>query len=351
MKNISGASTGKSDVITGGLGSFSKRKFEALVTVRARALGAIRTQLERDGYLEVSVSSLVNIAGSCENPHASFTLPYYGREAHLSQSAQLQLEALVIRLRRGFYTVNNSFREEHFDDPEAHGRRLSEFTLIEPEKPYIGLGPEEALAEIMKQEERTLKYALKEVLEKNEADLDALGADVVSLRRVLTTPFNVIRYDAAVELLNAQKQRQYAFGDDFGVGEERKILQHFASIPTFVTHYPAAIKFFNMKRTPDGRSVYSADLLMPKLGETTGGAVREEDGEKIRDALLHSRVAQYVQERGGDVLEPFREYFALFKQEPPVMRGGFGIGFERFVGFLLGSNDILETIAHRAMQP
>lgn len=33
------------------------------------------------------------------------------------------------------------------------------------------------------------------------------------------------------------------------------------------------------------------------------------------------------------------------------LRGGFGIGFERFIGFLLNSNDILETIAYRTLQP
>jgi aspartyl/asparaginyl-tRNA synthetase len=87
------------------------------------------------------------------------------------------------------------------------------------------------------------------------------------------------------------------------------------------------------------------------LGETTGGAVREEDGEKIKDYLLNSRVAKYIQEQGGDPLEPFQEYFNLFEQEQPTVRGGFGIGFERFVGFLLNSNDILDTIAYRAMQP
>ena len=46
-------------------------------------------------------------------------------------------------------------------------------------------------------------------------------------------------------------------------------------------------------------------------------------------------------------LEPFAEYFALFEQEHPTLRGGFGIGFERLIGFLLGSNDILNTVTHR----
>jgi aspartyl/asparaginyl-tRNA synthetase len=110
------------NIIATGLGKFSKEKFNALLNVRSSALIGLRSELTKESYTEVSTSSLVNIAGSCENPYASFTLNYYGHEAHLSQSAQLQLEALVIRLKRGVFTVNNSFREENYDDPEAKGR-------------------------------------------------------------------------------------------------------------------------------------------------------------------------------------------------------------------------------------
>lgn len=338
------------NVISTGLGDFSKEKFNALLNVRGTALTALRSALVKDGHTEVSTSSLVNIAGSCENPYASFSLNYYGREAHLSQSAQLQLEALVIRLKRGVFTVNNSFREENYDDPEAKGRRLSEFTLIEPEKPYEGLTAEEALNQIIALEEKVIKSAIKETLNGCEKDIMLLGGNVDYLKSVLKKNFARLTYNEALELLN-KEGGSYKFGDDLNVKEERKILAHFDNIPTFVSHYPAKIKFFNMKRTPDGERVYSVDLLMPRLGETTGGAVREEDGKKIKQHLLDSKIAKYIREQGGDPLEPFREYFNLFEQENPTLRGGFGVGFERFVGFLLNSNDILETITYRAMQP
>lgn len=338
------------NIITTGLGKFSKDKFNALLNVRAVALTALREALVQDGYTEVSTSSLVNIAGSCENPYASFKLNYYGREAHLSQSAQLQLEALVIRLKRGVFTVNNSFREENYDDPAAKGRRLSEFTLIEPEKPLSGLSAEAALDEIIATEERIIKFAVKNVLVGQRKDIELLGGNVRYLKSILNQPFCRLTYDEALVLLNQQGGR-YQFGDDLNISEERQILTHFENRPTFVTHYPAKIKFFNMKRTSDGLRVFSVDLLMPRLGETIGGAVREEDGKKIQQYLLESKIARYIQEQSGDPLEPFREYLNLFKQEKPILRGGFGIGFERFVGFLLNSNDILETIAYRALQP
>jgi asparaginyl-tRNA synthetase len=343
----------KNDVIATGLGRFSKEKFNALVNVRGAALYHMRNLLiEEEGYTEVSTASLVNIAGSCENPHASFTLNYYGREAHLSQSAQLQLEALVIRLNRAVFTVNSSFREENYDDPDMKGRRLSEFTLIEPERPYAGMSPDAILDAIIYTEEKVIKSVMMRVADDCGSDIALLGGNADKLQSLADKPFQRITYEEARRMLNRLGGGEYRFGDDFGITEERKILTYFGDTPTFVTHYPASLKFFNMKRTPEDKRCccYSVDLLTPRLGETSGGAVREEDGEKIKRYLLASKIADYAKEHGLDPLEPFREYFNLFEQENPMPRGGFGIGFERLIGFLIQSNDILDTLTYEPLK-
>lgn len=337
------------EVIKTKLGNFSKAKFAALTNIRANALFSFREILIRQGYTEVTTASLVNIAGSCENPYASFTLNYYGREAHLSQSAQLQLEALVIRLKRGFFTVNNSFREENYDDPQSKDRRLSEFTLIEPEKPYSNQKPDKALTKIIKEEENIIKEVVRDLLLKNRNDISLLGGDTDYLQKLLKTKFNIITYKQALTILNMKFKDKYQFGDDLGIKEEQYLLNYFKNTPVFITYLPTKIKFFNMKRTEDKKETYSVDLLLPRLGETIGGAIREEDGEKIKDYLLNSNIAKYIEKEGGDPLEPFQEYFNLFKQEKPMLRGGFGIGFERFIGFLINSNDILNTITHSSI--
>ena len=285
----------KKDQFKTGLGVFSKDKFKALTLVRANTLLAFREALRKRGFTEVTTASLVNIAGSCENPHASFTLNYYGKDAHLSQSAQLQLEALVMRLKQKFFTVNNSFREENYDDPDSKGRRLSEFTLIEPEKPFINQTPEKALSNIMKIEEEVVKEVVETLLLKNRQEIKLLGGDIGFLEKVLTAKFNVITYDEAIALINkANKNDKLKFGDDLAIKEERAILKHFHNTPTFVTHLPAEIKFFNMKRTPDGKRTHSVDLLLPSLGETTGGAVREEDGDVIAKQLKDSKIGKFL---------------------------------------------------------
>ena len=357
----------RQDTIRTGLGDFSREKFDALTHVRETALDGLREVIKYRGYREVTTATLVNIAGSCENPYASFKLNYYGTPAHLSQSAQIQLENLVLGLRRGFFTVNNSFREENYGDPDAEGRRLSEFTLVEPERSYEKFTPEQALDRIIEEEAEVIKYATQKVVEQCSPDIKRLGGDSGYLRRVVPARFERISYDEALELLRKEGE-DYKFGDDLGVLEERVILRYFGNTPTFVTHYPASIKFFNMKRTADGQRVYSVDLLTPRLGETVGGAVREENGEVIKQHLRESKIAEYMKEQAKesarklgqdselaeklvDPVTQFPDYFNMLGQVEPVLRGGYGIGFERFVGFLLQSNDILDTVAYRTLHP
>ncbi len=263
----------------------------------------------------------------------------------MSQSAQLQLEALVLRLRKGFYTVNNSFREENYDDPESKNRRLSEFTLIEPERPYGNQKPERVLNNIIKQAEQIIKTVTDELLLKNRRELSLLGGDVDYLQKITHIPFNIITYDQAIDILNKKYLNHYKFGDDMGIREERFILQSFNNVPTFITYHPTKLKFFNMKRTKDGQKTFSFDLLLPPLGETVGGAVREEDGDKIKKYLLNSKIGKFIADKNQDPIMPFEEYFNLFKEEGDLVRGGFGVGFERFIGFVINSNDILNTIA------
>lgn len=79
--------------------------------------------------------------------------------------------------------------------------------------------------------------------------------------------FNVFRltYDEAVELLNKiQKITPLEYGQDIGAFHEKALLDYFEGIPLFITHYPANLKAFYMKR----------------------------DGDKVR--LLRERVNTYV---------------------------------------------------------
>lgn len=350
-QQIHDASQVQEDYFTTPLGAFSRSRLAALLSVRHYALASLRSFLYSRGFREVTVSSLVNIAGSCENPSASFSLPYYGREAHLSQSAQLQLESIVLRLQWKVFTVNNSFREEDFEDPTAPGRRLSEFTLIEPECPYSPSVPDEvALGELRNLVEDTVRAGLIGVLRDCEQSLVELGSDILYLQRVHETRFATLSYEEAAGIIRRSKC-DWVEGSDLGIREELAILREMDNIPTFITGYPASLKFFNLKTDPGTGRSWNLDLIAPRLGELVGGGLRETNIGRLRRQLENSKIHKFLQERGSSSEHQFHEYLRLFHEEDAVPRFGFGVGFERFVGFLLQSNDILETITYRSLKP
>jgi len=332
-------------------GNYSSRKFNALIDVRKDALSVIRRHLEINGFTEVLTAVLVNIAGSCENPYASFKLPYYGKDVHLSQSAQLQLEKLVVSLDRKVFTVNNSFREENFDDPDAAGRRLSEFTLIEPEMPLADNNDENNLISLTKLVTTIIKEVLRQQLDNNEQLLVQLGADIDHLHLCLEMNFRTVDYHEAIDIIRSLTGKYHSLKDGISVKEEKLLLKHFERLPFFIINFPHDQKLFNIKRRPGSDCTYTFDLIMPQLGEAVGGGLREENPDIILSQLHQSKVGKFLHDHNGQPEEVFEEYFNALQQQANCPRGGFGIGFERLIGFLINSNDILHTISYRSFVP
>jgi aspartyl/asparaginyl-tRNA synthetase len=318
----------------------SKERLAALIQLRSIVLRSLRRWLQENGFEEVTASSIVNFAGSCENPYASFPIDVYGQTAYLAQSAQLQLEPVVLRLKERVFTQATSFRAEDYDDPESPGRRLSEFTLIEAEAPFPTGNPDTALDDLLNIIESMVKRTIAYALDHSQEAIGLLGGNIDFLRKVTETQFSRITWSAARRLIDQEDSPRL----DFGMVEERKILSQHGNFPVFITTHPSEIKFFNLKRSEDDKHCFSVDLLLPPLGETVGGGLREENAKKIKQSLIGSRVGKILAGRNEDSMEVFRQYIEVLKEEEELLRGGFGLGFERFVAFLIGTNDILETV-------
>jgi asparaginyl-tRNA synthetase len=277
------------------------------------------------------------MSGSCENPLTMFQLKYYDRSAFLAQSAQLQLEIIIGLLGRPAYTLSSSFRGEDYTEDATSKRRLTEFTLVEAEGPHWTL---DTLCDV---QERLLGCVIDVVLNRVEADLVRLGGSVDRLQ-ALRPPYSRITHAAACEVLLERGFAAPADGPDewdFTMREERELLAHAGGRPLFLTGHPHRIKYFNM--VADGAWARSVDLLAPPLGEICGGGARESDPARVRSQLMSSRMLQRIRQIGGDESE-FDWYLGFLEQPGLPARAGFGLGLERLVGFLIGTDDILSCI-------
>jgi len=101
----------------------------------------------------------------------------------------------------------------------------------------------------------------------------------------------------------------------------------------FIHRFPTAIKAFYMKPDPENPDVVlGADLIAPEgYGEIIGGGQRIDDYDLLVQRLEEHKLS----------LEAFDWYLDLRKYGS-VPHGGFGMGIERVVAWLCGTQHIRE---------
>ena len=305
----------------------------ALIYLRGTLLKTVRTFLEAEGFAEVTTPNICGLTGACEDFSTLFPLEYFGHRAFLTQTAQLYLEPLIhSQTLRRVYSVNHSYRAEL----RADNRHLTEFVLIEPE---IAFGDLETLIDI---EQRLVSELVRSALEIRRKELETLGANIAMLETI-KPPFCRMTYTEAVGQLN-----KMGIGTEWGadLDREREIaLLSWTKFPTFITHYPLELKFFNMRQNRnDPRIVNAVDLLLPGVGEVCGGAEREEDPVRLRDRLLNSSAIKQLLEKGGSAED--YEWYLKLRDHESIHYAGFGMGFERLVQFITGSESCLDCIEY-----
>jgi len=292
----------------------------AMMRVRSVLTGAARSFFDEQGF--VSVEAPVLTPTACEGTTSLFQVEYFDRYAYLTQSGQLYGEAAAMALGK-IYVYGPTFRAEK----SKTRRHLTEFWMIEPEMAFWNLDMTIQLAEEL------VCRIVEDVLKSCRAELGVLERDT-SLLETIAAPFPRITYSDAVEILKVQGV-EFTRGDDFGADEEAILCQQFQK-PVFVTHYPAAVKAFYMKRdAADPRLALAVDLLAPEgYGEIIGGGQREDSLE-----LLEGRISEH-----GLDPEPLQWYLDL-RRYGSVPHAGFGLGIERTLAWITGIHHVREAIA------
>jgi len=265
-----------------------------------------------------------------QDDRVDFSRDFFGRQASLTVSGQLEAEAYALALGN-VYTFGPTFRAEHSNT----SRHLAEFWMVEPEMAFCDLAGDVDLAE------EFLKYLLASVQTECAAELTLFGQFIDPglhdrLAMVLEQDFARITYTEAVDrLLKADRAFEFPvrWGADLQSEHERYLAEEVFKRPVVVTDYPRAIKPFYMRTNDDGRTVAAMDILLPGVGELIGGSQREERYDVLLERLAETGLRQ----------EDYEWYLDL-RRYGSAPHAGFGMGFERLVQFATGMANIREVI-------
>ncbi|MAD54502.1 MULTISPECIES: asparagine--tRNA ligase [unclassified Idiomarina] len=277
----------------------------------------------------VSTLDLMNVPKT-EQGNVDFSQDFFGKEAFLTVSGQLNVESYACSLSK-VYTFGPTFRAENSNT----SRHLSEFWMVEPEVAFADLDDVAHLAEDM------LKYVFKAVLEERPDDMaffeQRINKDVVErLTRMVDSDFVHMDYTDAIEILkNCGKQFEYPveWGVDLQSEHERYLAEEHVGAPVILKNYPRDIKAFYMRQNEDGKTVAAMDVLAPGIGEIIGGSAREE-----RLDVLDQRIAEM------DLPAEEYEFYRDLRRYGTVPHAGFGLGFERLVSYVTGMQNIRDVI-------
>lgn len=286
-----------------------------------------RGYVETNGFVGVhNMPEIVGVTGACENVDTLFKVDFFGKQAYLAQSDQLYLELLTPHLKRAYAEIQ-SFRME----PAVDDRHLCQFSLFEIE--HLG-----GLDELIGHLSGIISSITEEV---SRTCVDELALFGRLPRQVANINFHRMTYSDAIDELTPDIPG-LEWGDDLTAAHESLIAERHG--PTFITHYPLPIKFFNMKQNAlDPRVVNSTDLILPWSGESAGAAEREHEYHAISDRLRSSDMYKRLIELGGTDAD-FAWYLDAHKDQDIPLHSGAGIGMARVAQYILGVTDIREAV-------
>ncbi|XP_064265791.1 asparaginyl-tRNA synthetase isoform X2 [Passer domesticus] len=315
----------------------------ALLRIRSEATAGIHSFFQDNGYVHIhtpiitsndceGAGELFQIETSREAKESVEKTHFFNVPAFLTVSGQLHLEVMAGAFTHVF-TFGPTFRAEN----SQSRRHLAEFYMVEAELSFT-----ESLQDIMQVMEDLFKTVTSTVLSKCPRDVELFHKYIAPaqkgrLEQILKHKFMIISYSEAVEILK-QASQTFTFkpewGCDLQTEHEKYLVKHCGEVPVFVVNYPYELKPFYMRDNEDGpqHTVAAVDLLVPGVGELCGGSLREE-----RLPFLESRL-----QRLG-LTDAYQWYLDL-RKFGSVPHGGFGMGFERYLQYILGVDNIKDVI-------
>jgi asparaginyl-tRNA synthetase len=295
----------------------------------------IITASDAEGAGEMFRVSTLDVANADTLPRVpggrtDFSHDFFGREAFLTVSGQLNVESYCLALSK-VYTFGPTFRAENSNT----SRHLAEFWMVEPEIAFADLAADADLAESF------LKSIFTALLNERGDDMTFFAdrIDKTCIDRVehfVSSTFERLSYTEAIAALE-RSGKSFEFpvrwGIDLQSEHERWLTEEHVKAPVVVMNYPKEIKAFYMRMNDDGKTVAAMDVLAPGIGEIIGGSQREERLDYLdrRLAELHLDPQAYW-------------WYRDLRRFGTVPHAGFGLGLERTIIYATGMANIRDVI-------
>ncbi|RAL62024.1 hypothetical protein DID88_002512 [Monilinia fructigena] len=259
---------------------------------------------------------------------------FFRSSKYLTVSSQLHLEALAQSVGK-VWTLSPTFRAEKSDTP----RHLSEFYMLEAECSFV-----ERMGSIMDLVENMLRHLTTNLYSTQELTRRWEG--------MMKRPWPRITYTQAIEELNKSGQT-FEHPHTWGLGLQAEHERYIANTvglgsPVFVTSYPKSIKPFYMLPSQSleigtsSETVECFDLLVPEVCEIVGGSMREYRLPELISAMQANGMVR--SDAGGEEDFGALKWYTELRRWGSVPHGGFGLGFDRLLGYLAGVQNIREIV-------
>ncbi|MBO7703054.1 MAG: asparagine--tRNA ligase [Solobacterium sp.] len=311
----------------------------AVFRVRSVLAMAIHEFFQDQGF--VYVNTPIITGNDAEGAGETFTVTtredgkyeedFFGKHASLTVSGQLQAEAFALAFR-DVYTFGPTFRAENSNTTN----HAAEFWMIEPEIAFADLDDDMDLIEDM------VKFCIQYVEDNCPAEMEFFNSFIDKgllerLDAVKNSDFRRMDYSEAIEILKQAdvkfENNKIEWGMDLNTEHERYLTEKVVKGPVFLINYPQEIKAFYMRLNDDGKTVAACDLLVPGVGELVGGSQREE-----RLDVLEKRMEELGMKTDG------YQWYLDLRRYGGCKHAGFGLGFERFVMYVTGMENIRDVI-------
>ena len=319
--------------------------------IRSKFIKFMRNYLDNMNYMEVETPVLNTIAGGAAarpfiTHHNTLDIDMYMRIA-----TELPLKRLIIGGMDRVYEIGRIFRNEGMDP-----KHNPEFTTVELYQAYADFH------DMMDIAEGILSGAAKEILGSYEVEWMGEKVDLTPGWRRLTmvdavkeyvgVDFGAVTDDAAavalansvgVELADAAEK---TWGNALYATFDQKVEEHLIQ-PTFITMYPVEVSPLTKRSPEDPRLTERFELFV--CHSELANAYSELNDPIDQRGRFMKQVEQ--RERGDDETEMLDEDFlnAMEYGMPPT--GGMGMGIDRCVMMLTGTDTIREVILFPTMKP